>query len=104
MSRLRVESFAVSIDGYGAGPGQDIDNPLGNGGLALHDWIFNTRTFRRLEGETGGSGGIDDDFVARGFNADWPPRVSPAPYARAERACRSRGTTGTARTGVRTWR
>jgi dihydrofolate reductase len=66
-SRLRVHCFSVSIDGYGAGPNQDIDNPLGVGGLALHQWVFGTRTFQKLFGKEGGATGPDDDFAARGF-------------------------------------
>ena len=65
---LRVESLTLSLDGYGAGPDQDVDNPLGVGGAALHGWAFNTRTFQReLFGSDGGEAGIDDDFAARGF-------------------------------------
>jgi dihydrofolate reductase len=67
MPRLRVHSFAISIDGYGAGPVQGLDNPLGIGGMALHEWFFGTRTFRRMVGKDGGGTGIDDDFAARGF-------------------------------------
>jgi dihydrofolate reductase len=67
MTRLRVQSFSVSIDGYGAGPRQDLANPLGVGGLALHEWAFATRTFRRMHGREGGTTGVDDDFAARGF-------------------------------------
>jgi dihydrofolate reductase len=66
-SRLRVACFAVSIDGYGAGPNQDVDNPLGVGGHALHDWVFPTRTFQKMFGKDGGTTGVDDDFAARGF-------------------------------------
>ena len=47
MSKLRVNCFSLSLDGFGAGPQQDLDNPLGIGGLALHEWIVPTRTFRR---------------------------------------------------------
>src|SRR5262245_20099955 len=66
--KLRVHGFAVSLDGYGAGPGQDLDNPLGKGGTALHEWVYPTRTFRKtLFGKEGGTTGIDDDFAARGF-------------------------------------
>jgi dihydrofolate reductase len=68
MSKLRVHSFAMSLDGYGAGPRQSLDNPLGTGGLALHEWAFNTRTFHAMHGKDGGSSGVDDDFVARGFD------------------------------------
>jgi dihydrofolate reductase len=67
MSKLRVHGFAVSIDGYGAGPSQSLENPLGAGGLALHEWVFKTRTFRAMIGEDGGETGVDDDFIARGF-------------------------------------
>jgi dihydrofolate reductase len=67
MTRLRVQSFSISIDGYGAGPNQSLDNPLGVGGMALHDWAFTTRTFRQMFGDQGGATGLDDDFAARGF-------------------------------------
>ena len=68
MPMLRVQSFSISIDGYGAGPNQDLNNPLGVGGGALHEWAFATRTIRKMfEGE-GGTTGTDDDFAARGFN------------------------------------
>jgi len=67
MAKLRVQSFSISIDGYGAGPDQTLANPLGVGGMALHDWAFTTRTFRQMFGDPGGEKGIDDDFAARGF-------------------------------------
>ena len=67
MSRLRVCCFSISLDGYGAGPGQCLEHPLGRGGMALHDWVFVTRTFNRVHGEGGGVTGIDDDFAARSF-------------------------------------
>lgn len=68
MTRVRVESFSISLDGYGAGPGQDIHNPLGIGGKELHQWAFPTRTFQQaVFGAVGGTSGIDDDFAARGF-------------------------------------
>ena len=69
MTRVRVESFTISIDGYGAGPDQDINDPLGVGGMELHLWLFPTRTLQRsLFGNDDGTTGIDDDFAARGFN------------------------------------
>ena len=68
MPKLRVHCFAISLDGYGAGPNQDLDNPLGVGGLKLHEWVFPTRTFRQMHGDDGGTTGIDDDFAARGLN------------------------------------
>jgi dihydrofolate reductase len=68
LTRVRVESFAVSLDGYGAGPGQDIDHPLGVGGTELHEWSFPTQTFQRsVFGAEGGTTGVDEDFAARGF-------------------------------------
>jgi dihydrofolate reductase len=67
MPKLRVESFSISLDGYGAGPDQDLSNPLGVGGRALHEWAFATRTFQRMFGQEGGSTGTDDEFAARGF-------------------------------------
>ena len=67
MPRLSVRSFGISLDGFGAGPGQDLENPIGIGGLALFDWMFATRTFRRLHGNEDGTTGIDDDFAERGF-------------------------------------
>jgi dihydrofolate reductase len=67
MPKLRVHGFSISLDGYGAGPNQDVNNPLGVGGGALHEWAFATRTFRRMFGAEGGSTGTDDEFAARGF-------------------------------------
>jgi dihydrofolate reductase len=67
MTKLRVHSFSISIDGYGAGLNQDLANPLGTGGTALHQWFFATRTFQRMHGGEGGATGVDDDFAARGF-------------------------------------
>lgn len=68
MVKLRVHCFSISVDGHGAGPGQDAANPLGVGGMALHEWAFATRTFRGMHGGEGGSTGIDDDFNSRGFS------------------------------------
>lgn len=67
MPKLRVMSFSLSLDGFGAGPEQSLDNPLGVGGMGLHQWAFATRTFRTMFGQDGGSTGIDDQFAARGF-------------------------------------
>ena len=68
MSRLLVRCFSISIDGYSAGPGQDLQNPLGVGGPELFDWFFHTRTWQRMHGGDDGETGIDDDFSAEGFN------------------------------------
>jgi dihydrofolate reductase len=68
MTRVRVASFTISLDGYGAGANQAIDNPLGLGGADLHPWLLRTRTIQRaLFGKEGGTTGVDDDFAARGF-------------------------------------
>ena len=67
MTKLRVQSFSISVDGYGAGPNQDLANPLGVGGMALHQWFLGTRTFQSMHGGDGGATGIDDDFASRGF-------------------------------------
>jgi dihydrofolate reductase len=66
MTRVRVESFTISADGYGAGPDQSIDNPLGVGGEALHEWMVSTRSWRQMHGKEGGATGVDDDFAERG--------------------------------------
>lgn len=66
MSRLRAHNISVSFDGYMAGPGQTLEEPLGRGGEAVHDWIFRTRSWKRMVGESGGEAGVDEDFIARG--------------------------------------
>jgi dihydrofolate reductase len=63
MTRLRVQSFAISIDGYGAGPDQDLQNPLGVGGPDLMEWVFHTRTWRKTHGEDGGETGVDNGIA-----------------------------------------
>ena len=73
MSRLKVLSFAISLDGYGAGPDQDLESPLGVRGPELMEWVFPTRFFQKMhgggvEGGKGGEGGIDNDFAERGFD------------------------------------
>jgi dihydrofolate reductase len=75
MSKLRVAAFSISIDGYGAGRDQDLANPLGVGGEALHEWIIGTKTFQKLHGDSAGEligdkvgrEGVDDRFAARSF-------------------------------------
>jgi dihydrofolate reductase len=73
MSKLRVHCFSVSLDGFGAGPNQDLNNPLGVGGEDLHQWLFPTRAFQKMqgEGEDKGTTGVDNDFV------DDPPYHTP---------------------------
>jgi dihydrofolate reductase len=67
MPRLVVRSFALSIDGYGAGPNQDLQNPLGVRGPELMEWFFPTRAWRRMQGQDGGETGIDNDVAEQGF-------------------------------------
>jgi dihydrofolate reductase len=68
MSRLRVESFALSLDGYGAGPDQGLENPLGRNGQTIMEWFFPTATFSNMIGKPGGTTGIDNQFASRGFD------------------------------------
>ena len=64
MANVRV-SFSLSVDGFGAGPDQSVQDPLGKGGMAMHEWALATRTFKRMHGGgSGGSVGVDDDFAA----------------------------------------
>ena len=68
MSIVRVASFSVSLDGYGAGPGQSLEQPLGRGGEQLHQWFLPTRTFQRMVlGKEDGTTGADDELAAAGF-------------------------------------
>ena len=73
MSKLKVLCFGVSVDGYGAGPDQSMDNPMGMGGMSLHEWVFPTEAFQKMHldmpgrGQTGGTKGIDNDFALKGF-------------------------------------
>ncbi|MDZ4089336.1 MAG: dihydrofolate reductase family protein [Tabrizicola sp.] len=79
MSRCVVRCFSISIDGFGAGPEQSLQDPLGKGGMALHGWVFKTRTFQAMHGGGGGGDGgevggevggesIDESFAAKGFD------------------------------------
>ena len=72
MPKVRVASFSLSLDGYGAGPRQSEENPLGVGGPELHNWVYPTRTFQAMSGKQGASG-IDDDYARRGMenNGAW---------------------------------
>jgi dihydrofolate reductase len=73
MSKLKVLCFGVSIDGYGAGPNQSLENPMGMGGMSLHEWVFPTESFQKMHSEmlgvgaTEGTPGIDNDFALKGF-------------------------------------
>lgn len=68
MPKLRVHAFTLSLDGFGAGPDQSLEHPLGVGGENLHAWFIPTVTFRsRVTGQEGGETGVDEDFAAEGF-------------------------------------
>ena len=67
MSKLRVLSFAVSLDGYGAGPNQDLQNPLGVRGPELMDWFFHTQVWNQKQGREGGETGVDNGIAEKGF-------------------------------------
>jgi len=72
LSRVRVGGFSISIDGFGAGPEQSLEHPLGLGGMELHQWLFGTRFFRTMTGQDGGSEGVDQAYADRsmsGFGA-----------------------------------
>ena len=68
VAKLRVHTFSISLDGYGAGPRQSVETPLGVGGEELHEWMFPTRTFHEMGRKPGGETGVDDRYVARGFD------------------------------------
>jgi len=68
MSKLRVNCFSISLDGFGSGPNQRVEQPLGEGGETLHEWLIPTHTFQTMVmGKDGGTTGVDDDFAARSF-------------------------------------
>jgi dihydrofolate reductase len=67
MAKVRVSSFAVSLDGYAAGPNQGLNNPLGVRGPELFEWFFSTRTWKQMHGQEGGSTGVDDEWARRGM-------------------------------------
>ena len=67
MSKLRVQSFAISLDGYGAGPDQDLRNPLGVRGPELMEWFFPTRVWQCMHGQADGETGVDNRMAEQGF-------------------------------------
>jgi dihydrofolate reductase len=67
MAKLRINCFAISLDGFGAGPNQDVNNPLGVGGTNLHQWFYPTRVFQKMFGKDDGATGIDNDFAEQGM-------------------------------------
>jgi dihydrofolate reductase len=64
MSQVWVHNFSISLDGYGTGEGQSLESPYGHAGVRLHEWFFGTRTFRAMQGEPGGSAGVDEAFAS----------------------------------------
>lgn len=68
MSKLRVQSFGLSLDGYGAGPDQSLDNPLGVGGVGLMEWFFPTHAWQLTHGGSEGETGVDNRMAEQGFN------------------------------------
>jgi dihydrofolate reductase len=67
VGKFRVNAFGISMDGFGAGAEQSLKNPMGLGGLAMHGWAFETKTFRAMHGGDGGSTGVDEEFAAGSF-------------------------------------
>jgi dihydrofolate reductase len=67
MSKVRVAAFSISLDGFGAGPRQDLNNPLGVRGFELHTWFQGTAVFKEMHGGSGGSHGVDNDFGLKSF-------------------------------------
>ena len=67
MSRVRILSFSMSIDGFGAGPDQSLKHPLGTTGPELMEWFFHTRVWRDMQGLEGGETGVDNDFALKAF-------------------------------------
>ncbi|HEV7693288.1 MAG TPA: dihydrofolate reductase family protein [Hyphomonadaceae bacterium] len=68
MSKVRVSAFSISLDGYGAGPDQNLQTPLGVGGEQLHEWFFPTRTFQGMYGDKPGTEGADNDLAAKAMD------------------------------------
>jgi dihydrofolate reductase len=64
LPKVRIDAFAVSLDGFGAGADQGLDHPLGRGGEGLHEWFYPTRTFQMMLGKEGGTTDMDDHIAA----------------------------------------
>jgi dihydrofolate reductase len=67
MSKVRVSSFSISIDGFGAGARQDLQNPLGVRGPEMFSWFFQTDVWKKMQGESGGGQGVDNQMAERAF-------------------------------------
>jgi len=70
VSLVRVHNFAISLDGFGTGDGQSLESPFGHAGSRLHEWFFPTRAFREMQGQPGGSAGVDNAFAGQ-----WGPGI-----------------------------
>jgi dihydrofolate reductase len=68
ISKVRVAAFSISLDGFGAGPRQDLKNPLGVRGFELHGWFLGTEVFKKMHGQSGGTQGVDNDFAGQSFD------------------------------------
>ena len=83
MPQVRVHNFSVSLDGFGTGEGQSLDAPFGHAGTRLHEWLFATRTFHGMQGQPGGSTGVDDALASAwepGIGAEIMGRGKFGPY------------------------
>src|SRR3981081_3474666 len=72
MGKVRTSAFSVSIDGFGAALNQNLDNPFGQGGMALPGWMLKTRMFHAMRGQEGGSTGVDERKASKWFPIRWP--------------------------------
>ena len=71
MPKVSVSAFSLSLDGFGAGPKQSLENPVGLNGTSLHEWAFKTRTFKMMFGQDGGETGVDDQFAIAELRKCW---------------------------------
>ncbi|MGN6196682.1 MAG: dihydrofolate reductase family protein [Ginsengibacter sp.] len=67
MNKVKVAAFSISLDGFGAGPDQTLENPMGKGGHQLHKWFYPTKAFQKMIGKEGGTEGTDNDFAEKSF-------------------------------------
>src|SRR5580658_9692982 len=100
VGRVRVAGFSVSLDGFGAGPEQSLQDPLGKRGTELHSWFFGTKTFKAMFGQGGGSEGVDETFAHRSMTASVPSSLAGTCSVR----CAGNGWTTAGRAGGETIR
>src|SRR5215831_21068861 len=100
MSQVRVHNFSISLDGFGTGEGQSLDAPFGHAATRLHEWFFTTRSFHAMQGQPGGTTGVDDAFASA-----WGPGIGAEIMGRRKFGPqRARGLTGSGRGGGATTR